>query len=331
MHPGIYCKGGKMAGNESELEVQEQAHTGSFYYRVKEAGNLRLDGPDRVDFLQRQSTNDIRKVVEGHAITTVLTSPTARILDVLLLFPEQDAIDIVTVPGRSASTARFLQSRIFFMDKVTVVDASAEFACFELHGPDLQTLLNSGRLLMPGQNEARVADLAGTPVTLIGRDGQWVSLLAPSLSAAEVETALSELGLSPVSTESYEEFRIEAGLPGHHELSEEFNPLEVNLRDAISDSKGCYTGQEIIARQITYDKVTRNLVGLRLTGSAERGSRILHEGRTVGEVTSSVNSPRFGWIGLAVIKRPASEPGTTLTIAANNRDVTATVVMLPFA
>jgi folate-binding protein YgfZ len=165
---------------------------------------------------------------------------------------------------------------------------------------------------------------------VIGRNEHWVSLIAPALSVAEVEAALCALGLSPLSPEAYEELRIEAGLPGPHELSEDYNPLEVNLRDTVSDSKGCYTGQEIIARQITYDKVTRNLVGLRLTDAAERGSRILHEGHKIGEVTSIVNSPRLGWIGLAVIKRPASDAGTTLAVIGEGGEVPATVVQLPF-
>jgi folate-binding protein YgfZ len=100
--------------------------------------------------------------------------------------------------------------------------------------------------------------------------------------------------------------RVEAGLPAAGaELSEDYTPLEAGLAAAISSTKGCYTGQEVLARQITYDKVTQHLCGLRLTRRAQPGGRVwAPDGSPVGRVTSAATSPRFGEIALAVVKRP---------------------------
>ena len=82
------------------------------------------------------------------------------------------------------------------------------------------------------------------------------------------------------------------------------------MEHAVSGNKGCYPGQEVIARQLTYDKVTQRLVGLRLDEPVAPGGRLLAEGKPVGVITSAAVSPRFGAIALGVVKRPHHEVGT---------------------
>ncbi|NLX11390.1 MAG: hypothetical protein GXY36_17220, partial [Chloroflexi bacterium] len=113
----------------------EAALSGAACYVVPDAGYLRVQGDDQQAFIQRQTTNDARQIAPGQTQQTVLTSATARILDVWRLVPEPDAIGVITLAGRGTRTARYLQSRIFFMDKVTVTDASAEFVQIDVFGP----------------------------------------------------------------------------------------------------------------------------------------------------------------------------------------------------
>ena len=116
-----------------------------------------------------------------------------------------------------------------------------------------------------------------------------------------------------MSGASVQVLRVEAGLPGAGaELSGDFTPLESGLRSAVSENKGCYTGQEIIARQISYDKITQFLVGLHLDTSTALGTRLYSEGRPVGAITSVAISPRFGAIALGIVRRPHHETGTLL-------------------
>jgi tRNA-modifying protein YgfZ len=322
-----------MLVQRQQLEGYEAARDGAVFHVTEQSGYILLEGPDRVDFLQRQTTNDVANLADTLAVHTVLTTPTARILDVLMLINKPDAFGILTIRGRSASTIRFLQSRIFFMDKVVITDASATYVQIDLDGPRLEPSLKKANLPVPEHEHVVDMQTEDIPITLIGKqglNGPSVRLIASASSAARVETILKEIGLVQISTETYEALRVEVGIPGIHELSEAYTPLEIGLVNVISDSKGCYTGQEIIARQISYDKVTRNLVGLRLSGAVDQGSSVQHKGRKVGELTSVVESPRFGWIGLAVLKRPANEVGTGLTIFDGSKQIRAVVTSLPF-
>ena len=147
--------------------------------------------------------------------------------------------------------------------------------------------------------------------------------------------------LPVLDAETQEVLRVEGGLPAwEHELSDQVTPLEAGLLSAISYNKGCYTGQEIIARQTNYDKVTRRLAGLVLpAGAADqldlRGAAVVAAGGRpsgrAGFVGSAVHSPALGQgIALAVVPRDASEPGSQVTVRHDEHEFAATVTDLPF-
>jgi folate-binding protein YgfZ len=134
--------------------------------------------------------------------------------------------------------------------------------------------------------------------------------------------------------EDYSILRIEAGLPAAEaELSEDYTPLEAGLQSAISSTKGCYTGQEVVARQLTYDKVTQHLCGLRLEQRTQPGERLwAADGSRAGKITSAASSPLFGEIALAVVKRPFHQPGERLGVGETlETSAQAQVVALPFS
>jgi len=301
------------------LTGYDDAITGAVLYRVPDGGCLRIAGEDRIDFIQRQTTNDARTLTPDHAQLTVLTSATARILDVWRLVQEDDAIAAITLPGRGAATATYLQRRIFFMDKVTVTDASAEIAQIEVFGPQAAALLSQiGLETPPAPDAITTLELDGAALRVIGLPGviaRGYLLLVDAGAAEAVIAQLAAAGAVSVSADVYDLLRIEAGLPGPAgELTEDYTPLEANLDAAISGSKGCYTGQEVIARQITYDKVARRLVRLRLDAAVPVGAAVQVEGRSAGVVTSPAVSPRVGAIALAVLRRPHFEPGTAVGV-----------------
>lgn len=318
------------------LPGYEAARTYAAFFIQPDAGYLRINGEDRIAFLQRQTTNDLRLLGPDRAMVTVLTSPTARILDVFLLLQEPDAIGVITLPGRGAATGRYLRGRIFFMDRVTVTDASATVAQIDLEGPHAEAVLHAlGVIQTPALDQVILATICGVPTRVIGRKGLTgfgYRLLVPAEASGTAIKALGDGGVTPLTVESYETLRVEAGMPGpRSELTEEYTPLEVRLQDAISDRKGCYTGQEVIARQITYDKVTRRLVGLQLETPVVVGNQVLAEGKPVGVITSAAISPRFGPIALAVIKRPYDQPGTAVTAVGESSSARAMVTSLPFS
>lgn len=312
----------------------EAAISGATYFHQAQAGYLRITGIDRQAFLQRQSTNDLRKLEPGLSLVTVLTTPAARILDVLTLLEEPEAIDVITLPSYGDKTARYLKSRIFFMDKVSLEDASSEHSQIELIGPQSQVMLQRMGLPFPGDERHVVSgEIAGNPVRILEQHQPSYRLLFPTAAFSEISAALRAAGTLSLSLESYENLRVEAGVPAAgFELTEENTPLETGLVWAVSDSKGCYTGQEVIARQITYDKITHQLVGLRLERPAQTGDHLqsLEDNKSVGLVTSAVRSPRFGPIALAIVRRPHHTSGTQFTLGEQANRSIATVVDLPF-
>ncbi len=314
----------------------QAANEGAVFVQASAAGFLLVAGDDRLDFLQRQTTNDLRLLGPGRSLRTVLTSPTARILDVLTLLEWEGALGAITLPGRGQRTARDLRGKIFFMDKVTLTDASASVFQFDLEGPAAGSALTRlGLGAHPGKGETAGFDLEGARVHVIAQPG-FCGLGYRLLAAVERQdallAALASAGVAPIDLASFEILRIEAGLPGADgELTDAYNPLEINLDDLISERKGCYTGQEIIARQISYDKVTRRLCGLRLAAPVAAGERVTAADKQVGEVTSAAVSPRLGPIALAVIKRPHNEAGAALTALVGDGEAVAAVVSpLPF-
>jgi len=318
-----------------DLTGYDAARETVVFYRVPEPGYLRVRGDDRIAFIQRQTTNDIRALTPERTQMTVLTSATARILDVWQLVMEPESIGVITLPGRGAITARYLQTRIFFMDKVAVEDARAALGQFDVWGPQAASLLKQiGVESIPSASETASISAADVPARIIGLPGfiarGW-RLILPAEQMNSLAAQLSAAGATPLSQDAHELLRVEEGLPGPaHELTDQYTPLETNLDAVISSTKGCYTGQEIIARQITYDKITRRMVGLRLEGPVSVGAEVLAENRKVGEVTSAVESPRLGSIALAVIRRPHHEPGTTIVVKEGEHVINGVMSALPF-
>ena len=314
------------------LQGYQAALEGAVYYQIPVSGYLRVGGSDRMDFLQRQTSNDVRALTPDRAIMSVLTSPTARILDLFWFVEDADAIGVVTLPGRAAATEHFLRSRIFFNDDVTLENASANWGQIILDGPGVPVVLNSLGMPLPEMGEVSQIEFQVAAGKLIGQAGfsqTTVRILYPQEHLDAFEQSLSDAGAQALDDDAFHILRVENGLPGEAgELTDNYTPLEVGLQEAaISMDKGCYTGQEIIARQVNFDKITRHLSGLRVSAPGNVDDPVLFDGKSRGAITSFAVSPRFGNIALAVLKRASVESGTSVTIG----ETTGVVTALPFS
>lgn len=307
-------------------------------------GALYLTGADRIDFLQRMTTNNIAALQPGQACVTVLTSPTARILFVFTVLARADDLILLTAgPQQATALAKHLRAQIFFMDKVTVhtgpvplpngePDASKTQAGESLTGENGQIDGPVHRLRIVGQSaEQIIRSLGYAPLpeatfaegngVLILRQTRFdlpgYELLLTQHARAAILPQLENAG-APIIEDpiAYTVRRVENGLPAvGAEMTEDYNPLEVGLGWTCAENKGCYTGQEIIARQLTYDKITRSLVGLCSTQPLHAGATIRAEGRSIGTVTTAVYSPDHdAHLALAVVRRPHQETGTGVEI-----------------
>lgn len=292
------------------------------------AGLLVLSDADRSDFLHRMTTNNINALQPGQAAVTVLTSPTARNLFVFTVVCRADELWLLPAAGEAAALSRHLRGQIFFMDKVKVHDASAQYARMRLMGPAAGKVL--GELGFPVAAAAGWQEQDGLVAVHQQRyDVPGIELVAPQVRSDELVAALVATDAHLLDDEtSYTARRVELGRPAPgHEITGDYNPLEVGLAWACADDKGCYTGQEIIARQVTYDKVTKSLVGLRASELLTAGETVRVDGQAVGAVTSVAYSPTLAApLALAVVKRPHNVAGSQVTAGS----AAAEVVALPF-
>lgn len=315
------------------LDAYKAGLNSAAYFLLPQSGFLRVADRDRAAFLQRQTTNDLRHVKFDRSVTTILTSSTARILDVFCVIDEGESLGVVTLPGRLDHTLNFLQRRIFFSDQVALNDNSENFVQIILFGPHMNDVLERLGLQSPGSDHIIQGEIANQPIRVISQRilAAGCCLLVPTADLDGIFEALNEAGATSVNPETFDILRVEAGRPGPvGELVEDYTPLEVGLQELISDKKGCYTGQEIIARQITYDKVSKSLVGVKLDTRVGDGAQIKVEDKSAGKLTSLAESPRFGIVGLAVVRKPYDEVGTGISVSTDDSIARGKIAALPF-
>lgn len=299
----------------NEVEYQALATAAAFQARP-DFGILCLQDRDRTDFLQRMTTNDIACLQPGQAALTILTSPVARIDAVFTVLCRDEDLLLLASQGQADSLRQQLQSQIFFMDKVTVSDESAHLSRLRLLGPCAGELLPDVGLPQPESDDHFLEYDCVTVLRQERFDISGFEIICPVDRVTDLFQRLTNAGAASLAeTNSYEARRIELGRPRPgKELTDSFSPLETGMAWVCAENKGCYTGQEIIARQLTYDKVTRTLVRLHSEQPLPEGASPEVDGRAVGTVTSSAISPSTGPVALAVLKRPHNVAGVEVTV-----------------
>lgn len=298
-----------------EKEYQALASGAALQLRPQ-SGVLLLGERDRADFLQRMTTNDISRLQPGEAALTILTSPVARIDAVFCVLGRQDDLMLLSSNGQADSLRQHLQSQIFFMDKVTVTDESANLGRLRLLGPAAGELLQAAGLPQPAADDHFLEEDSVIVLRQERYDIPGYEIINSVDNMDALQERLTDAGAVLLAgADSYEARRIELRRPRPgKELTDAFSPLETGMAWVCAEDKGCYTGQEIIARQLTYDKVTRTLVRLRSELPLPEGAAVRFDGRAVGTVTSSAVSPSTGPVALAVLKRPHNAEGVEVTV-----------------
>ena len=299
------------------------------------AGRMLLRGRDAANLLHRLSTNDIVSLRPGEGTSTVLTTAIGRIIDVLTAYRLDDGLFVTTSFNQGPLVYGLLKKNIFFNDQVTLEATGRSHGQLALYGPHATTALEqlAGTSLpdLPLHHHTEIS-LAGAPVRVARHEpigGSGFTLIIPTEHVAAVQTALRAAGVQPLSDEAFETLRVEQGRGAWgREWSQEYIPLETGLLDAISFSKGCYVGQEIIARMESRNRLAKKLRGLRLGQPVIAPAKLQVDGKEAGDLTSAVVSPRFGPIALAYVRTAHAEPGSTVSIAGS--DVEGEVVELPF-
>ncbi len=299
-------------------------------------------GPDLLDLLHRLSTKAVAGLPPGEGRATVLTSNKGRIVERLLVHHlGEPGVLLVTGPGNAGRAMAHL-GRYTFYELTGLEDATEAWCQLAWLGPRTPAALEAASLPVPAPGAALRVELAGDEAFLLGQNGfalDGAGLVAPVAAAGRLWTRLSgavaAAGGRPAGDLAVEAWRVLRGLPtGGHELTEGHNPLEAGLWDAVDFDKGCYVGQEVVARLNTYDKVARSIRGFVLPAGAPvpaPGTAVLSGTRQVGEVTSALVPPgRRSVVVLAFVKRGFDEVGTELRIGPDEPALLSALVAPPF-
>ncbi len=326
--------------NESGLKAYRAARQSVVVMDRSAWTRVRMAGEDRIDFLHRMSTNEVRDLAPGKGRRTILTSDIARIMAVVTAYAFPDHLLLVTEPGGAARIIGHLGRYVFFRDRVEFTDVSGETGMLSLWGPKAVELAD--RLVEPAiaglETDAFVeTSIEGVPAVVartdeLGLDG--LNLIVDRSGVEPVRSRLLEAGALLMDASVYEILRVEAGQPAHgREVGEDFNPLEAGLKPIISFTKGCYIGQEVVARLDTYDKVKQHLVGVRLERlpMAEDRPALVAEDVQVGFLTSWVESPAHGSIALGYVFSKHLTPNLAVEVMDAGERIAGQVVNLPFA
>ncbi|CAI5981264.1 unnamed protein product [Closterium sp. NIES-64] len=308
-------------------------------------GRIKVSGEDRIRFLHNQTTADFNSLSPGQGCMTVFVSPTARTIDLATAWVMSTSVILTVSPGKAQKLVTTMDRYIFPADKVSVADISEQTRLLALIGPQAPTVVEKlGLTQLLGQPEGTHAHFAveGAPATVgvgsgLGASVPGFLLMLSADVAGRVWSHLTDgFGITPIGAAAWERLRVQQGrpMPGS-ELTDEFNPLEAALLQCISTTKGCYMGQETIARLITYDGVKQQLWGLRLANPVSVGAIITNkEGAKIGKVTSCVHGPHVHdgkssceYLALGYLKRQEGGDGAVVLVEGQE----AAVTDLPFA
>ncbi len=295
-------------------------------------GRILLSGRDRLNLVNRMSTNDVAALAENNGCATIFTNANARILFRVVCLNRPEGLLLISEAGQGGALAEFLRRNIFFGDKAALRESAGETAQFAIHGPSAHAVVAS---LAPAAADLALMgcielEAAGCRLTLARRKplcGEHWLFICPAEQAAAVHSLLlregSASGLIPAGSLTYNALRIRSGRPAGLELSSNYIPLEVGLWDEVSFSKGCYTGQEIIARMESRRRLAKTIVKLNLSELVAAPAQIFADGRAVGRLTSSVAAPDGQIYALAVVRLNQARAGASLSIG--EQEVEATV------
>jgi folate-binding protein YgfZ len=306
-------------------------------------GRMRLRGPRAAEVLTGLVTNDVVALVPGHGCYAAALTPKGKMIADLRIFAEDDGflIDVPprAWPGWSAMIAKFVNPRL-----ARAEDVSAPLGALGVFGPRARFAVGGALDLDPGVLEslapyAHVTGARAGARVVVARvpdlEREGYELFAPASAGPELWRALVDAGATPAGLEAFEIARVEAGRPEWGlDIDESTIPQEANFDElrAISYTKGCYTGQETVARVHFRGHVNRHLRGLRATTAAPLPTQapLVAGDRPVGDVRSAVVSPRLGSIALAMVRREVPA-GATVTVRWVGGETTADVAALPFA
>jgi len=305
-------------------------------------GRLCVVGADAQRFLNGQVTNNVKDLQTGQGCYAALVSSKGRLQSDLFIYRLENEMLLDFEPGLSASVVQRLEKYIIAED-AQVIDAAPVYGLLRVQGPKAAEVAGglSPRLAIPTNHTAvaKVEEPAFGEILVASTPrlrNEGFDVFVPVNGMREAAERCLKGGGRLCGWQALETARIEDGIPRFGQDMDETNLAPEALDErAISYSKGCYIGQEVIARIRTYGQVAKSLQGLWLGGESKEapvpGTKLFHGGKEAGAITSAVLSPRLqAVIALGYIRREANQKGADLEVGAPGGKICARIVELPF-
>jgi len=301
-------------------------------------GKVTVTGRDRQAFLQGMLTNDVKSLEPGQGAAAAFLDAHGKVMALLFAYALDDRLLLELPAGLTAKTLEALD-HFLISEKAYFEVADENFAILAVQGPrarDLVETLADRRIDLAPLAHADVS-IAGASVRVIHRREAGVPGVHLWTAAAHGETlrqALIAAGATPAGLQALDQHRVEAGVPWYgRDVDETVILPETRLEHLVSYTKGCYIGQEVVARVKYRGHVNRALSGLVLEGErvVASGARVSTGGKDIGRITSPVWSPALGRpIALGYVRREHFEPGSLVTVEDGEQHIAAKVSALPF-
>ncbi len=312
------------------------------FYRLQQ-DYLKFTGTERLDLINRLSTNEVKSLEKFQTVKTVLTSDKGRFVDLLTMYNLGDLVFASCSFNNSAIVIAHLD-KYTIMDDFTPLNMSGTHETILFYGDKVNEFVNkiSGKdiqglkdneFIVTTEHDAIIAkndDAFGGVLFIYSVNDKtyWDELLFSNEN-------INELSMHEVTPVEYDVKRVELGIPLYgKEMSELTNPLECGMNKYVSFTKGCYIGQEVIARLDAYDKISKHMVGFRLQDKIDNlpgeNCKITVDGKECGFTTSMVSSVAHGTIGIGFVKTIFLDFEKKYKIKYNERELECTLQKLPF-
>ncbi|MFZ1395475.1 MAG: glycine cleavage T C-terminal barrel domain-containing protein [Candidatus Promineifilaceae bacterium] len=308
-----------MATSQIDLNVYQAARETAVLTDRSDLGTLIFSGETRFDLINRMSTQKVQAMPAGTGTATIFTTDIGRIIDRLLLYATDSKLYALTSENNSDTIARYLMRFVFFRDDFHIQDVSRDTVIFGVYGPQARPKLVAAgfpddELPLHHWREVQFGDVTAYLHRTHPIHGDGYFVMGQEKDREALWQRLLGAGLVVADTVAFDYLRIEAGLPRFgRELTGDYIPLEANLWEDVSFNKGCYIGQEIIARMESRGKLAKKLVQLSADSPIEAGSDLQANGKNAGTVTSTAVGPH-GTIGLGYVKTSVLDSESELRV-----------------
>lgn len=296
-----------MATSQIDPLVYEAAQETAVLTDRSDLGMLLVSGETRFDLINRMSTQKVQSMSKGEGTATIFTTDIGRIIDRLLLYATTNTLYALTSENNSEAIARYLMRFVFFQDDFKLQDISGGTVIFGIYGPQArQKAIAAGfsdeDLPLHHWRQTKLGDVTAYLHRTDPIYGGGYFIIGEAKDRGALWQRLLDTGLTAADAPAYDFLRIEAGQPRFgHELTGDYIPLEANLWADVSFNKGCYIGQEIIARMESRGKLAKKLVTVTADAPLAQGATIVANDKKAGTLTSTAVGPQ-GAVGLGYVK-----------------------------